>query len=221
MKKILFSIALFVVLTASHVYADTATPFTVTMGPGSTQTAQVINLQQFLIAQGFLHVAATGNYLSLTTQAVENFQTSQGITPTGYFGPLTLAAANKKLTTVVSSVTTQPAATVAVQSTKGNSSEVALAVFSTTPAVRTITWQTVAYPTNVGVDIHLIRQISQSPASYTLVRQLATNTPNTGSFVWTPQVGETANSNLYVEVTCTIAHQFTQGCQVSQIISAF
>jgi peptidoglycan hydrolase-like protein with peptidoglycan-binding domain len=200
-------------------YSATA-QFTVSLGQGSAQTTQVIQLQQFLIAQGFLNVPATGNYFSLTTKAVKAFQVSQGITPTGYFGPLTIVAANKKLTMKVSTVTAQPTTGVAVQSVKNNSSQTASAILSGS-TTRTITWQTNGYPADVGVNINLLKKTSDSPASYTLVRQLAENTPNTGLFSWTPHTEETAGNNLYIEVTCSTSHDFPQGCQVSQVISAF
>ncbi len=218
MKKICI-LAVCVLCFGIVVYAQSIPQFTVPLGVGSTQKTEVMHLQQFLIAQGFLKVAATGNYLSLTVQAVKAFQVSQSITPTGYFGPLTMVAANKKLTATVSAVTAQPVASVSVQSVKNNVSQTADLMLAGSSS-HTITWQTNGYPANVGVNVNLLRKTSDIPAMYTLIRQLASDAPNTGSFAWTPQQGE-SGSDVYIEVTCSTSHQFAQGCQVSQIVKAF
>jgi len=39
----------------------------------------------------------TGNFLSLTSEAVKRYQAEKGIIQTGYFGPLTRAAMNSEL----------------------------------------------------------------------------------------------------------------------------
>ncbi len=59
---------------------------------------QVTELQQFLISNGYLQGSATGNFYSLTQQAVENFQSANSISPTGYVGSLTRTAINADLT---------------------------------------------------------------------------------------------------------------------------
>ncbi|MDP3093725.1 MAG: peptidoglycan-binding domain-containing protein [bacterium] len=66
---------------------------------GMTNSDDVKCLQQFLKSKGetiYPEGLASGNYLSLTTLAVKRYQASKGIIQTGYFGPLTRAAANKE-----------------------------------------------------------------------------------------------------------------------------
>src|SRR3989344_508806 len=79
---------------------------------------------------------------------------------------------------------------------------------------KTVNWQTSNYPTNAGVNINLVRQTSDSPREFVLVRTIATDTSNDGQESWTPQSGENS-ADLYVEVTCSTAYQFTAGCSLS------
>jgi hypothetical protein len=79
-----------------------------------------------------------------------------------------------------------------------------------------VTWKTSSYPNNVGVNINLIRKISNAPAAFKLVRILATNTLNDGQELWIPKSGENTN-DLYIEVTCSNTYKFTQGCNLSNV----
>jgi hypothetical protein len=76
-----------------------------------------------------------------------------------------------------------------------------------------ISWQTSNYPKDVGVNINLVRKISDSPKQFDLVRTLAIDTPNDGKETWVPQNGETSN-DLYIEVTCSTSYQFNSGCSL-------
>jgi len=66
---------------------------------GMTNNSEVKRLQEFLISKGYLASGLnTGNYFSLTVEAVKAYQTAKGITPVaGYFGPKTRAAVNTDL----------------------------------------------------------------------------------------------------------------------------
>ncbi len=67
---------------------------------GMVNTERVKCLQQFLKSKGetiYPEGIVSGNYLSLTTLAVKRYQASKVIIQTGYFGPLTRAAANADL----------------------------------------------------------------------------------------------------------------------------
>jgi murein L,D-transpeptidase YcbB/YkuD len=65
---------------------------------GMMNSFEVRCLQEFLKSQGvYPEGLVTGNYLSLTMAAVKRYQASKGIIQTGYFGPLTRAAANQDL----------------------------------------------------------------------------------------------------------------------------
>ncbi|MFA6050318.1 MAG: IPT/TIG domain-containing protein [Candidatus Paceibacterota bacterium] len=53
---------------------------------------EVTKLQQFLYSRGYLSVSPTGYFGRMTMAAVRSFQSSQGIIATGFVGPLTRAA---------------------------------------------------------------------------------------------------------------------------------
>ena len=111
--------------------------------------------------------------------------------------------------TNATSTVPETVATVAIQSISHSANTAsALSALS-----NTVHWATDGYPANAGVNVNLIRKISDSPVQYTIVRQLATNIPNTGQYTWVSHSGETG-SDLYVEVTCS-SNNLTQGCQVS------
>lgn len=59
------------------------------------QGPAVQEVQEFLGAHGYFSGPYTGNFYSLTLAAVKRFQAAQGIRTTGYFGPLSRAAAQK------------------------------------------------------------------------------------------------------------------------------
>lgn len=60
--------------------------------------AEVIELQEFLTAEGVYTGPITGNFFSLTLAGVKAFQTREGVIPvSGFFGPLTRSAANTLL----------------------------------------------------------------------------------------------------------------------------
>src|ERR1700743_1461026 len=70
-----------------------AATFSSEFGVG-TQDQDVTNLQTWLSSNGYYSGPVTGYYGSLTQAAVERFQRAEGISATGYVGPLTLAALN-------------------------------------------------------------------------------------------------------------------------------
>lgn len=51
----------------------------------------ILSLQDYLQANGYLHVEPTGFFGVLTLQAAKNFQQANGISPTGFVGPITRA----------------------------------------------------------------------------------------------------------------------------------
>lgn len=56
--------------------------------------SDVVALQRFLIAEGYLQGQATGNFYSQTLAAVKTFQKARGLPATGFVGPQTRAAIN-------------------------------------------------------------------------------------------------------------------------------
>jgi len=63
-------------------------------------------LQEMLVQGGFLTVTPTGYYGSLTVEAVQAFQRARGILSTGYVGPLTITALNAGIAPVSPPTTT-------------------------------------------------------------------------------------------------------------------
>lgn len=76
-------------------------------GEENGKKAEVINLQQFLAGKGFLKVAATGYFGSLTRQAVKDFQLSVGLGQTGMVNQATIT----KINAICTNVATPPPAT--------------------------------------------------------------------------------------------------------------
>jgi len=68
--------------------------FTKDLSLGMTNS-DITRLQTILYAQNFLRVSPTGYFGNLTLQAVKAYQTAHGITPTGYVGPVTRRELNK------------------------------------------------------------------------------------------------------------------------------
>ncbi len=67
---------------------------------GLKNSSAVSCLQEFLKSKGetiYPEGIVSGNYMALTVGAVKRYQASKGIIQTGYFGPLTRAAANLEL----------------------------------------------------------------------------------------------------------------------------
>ena len=62
---------------------------------GLENDEEVRRLQNFLTAHGFYSGPVTGGFFSLTQAGVQRFQFANGIIQTGYFGPLSRAAANR------------------------------------------------------------------------------------------------------------------------------
>jgi len=81
------------------VVSTTCPKFTVDLRYGMTNNDAVRCLQKFLASQTSIYPLGliTGNYLTYTELAVSDFQDETGITPTGYFGPLTRAKVNSML----------------------------------------------------------------------------------------------------------------------------
>ena len=92
--KIALVIALLLPLSVS------AAVFERDLSYGMQQDNDVVKLQEFLTTQGVYGGPITGNFYSLTLEAVKQFQGKEGIGPAaGYFGPLTRSKANEKLGT--------------------------------------------------------------------------------------------------------------------------
>jgi len=75
---------------------------------GIDNDSQVLELQEFLTSEGLYSGPITGNYYSLTVQAVKSFQERENIKPVaGYFGSLTRKKTNQVLSKDLSKTETQ------------------------------------------------------------------------------------------------------------------
>lgn len=93
MIKLLAVTVMGVLLVPSAAFAS----FDVDLRYGSSG-AEVLELQEFLTAEGVYTGPITGNFFSLTLAGVKAFQARENITPvSGFFGPLTRGSANDKL----------------------------------------------------------------------------------------------------------------------------
>ncbi|MDE2038264.1 MAG: hypothetical protein KGI69_03535 [Patescibacteria group bacterium] len=79
-------------------------------------------------------------------------------------------------------------------------------------ALQHIRWssQNYAAPT---VSIDLIRKVSDQPAKYVLVRQIASSAANNGDFAWTPEASD-AGPGTYIQIACA---QSSQACTASPL----
>ena len=94
-----------------------AAPFERNLYYGLQNDSGVLALQEFLTDQGVYTGPITGNFFTLTLQAVKRFQTANSIAPvSGYFGVLSRGVANTLLTITapveeVGTTTTEPVLT--------------------------------------------------------------------------------------------------------------
>ena len=79
---------------------------------------------------------------------------------------------------------------------------------------QTIRWTSSDYPAGVGVNINLLRQVSNNPSKFEFVKAIKKETPNDGQEVWTPVVGDNGN-NLVIQVSCSSSFVFPEGCSSS------
>ncbi len=99
----------------------------------------------------------------------------------------------------LSVVDTQTPSNLAVSIISINDEDGLAAIFSANS--KEIKWISNNFSSNSTVDINLLRKISGDPIQYELVRKIAENTPNDGSYLWIPK-GDELNQGLYLEVTC-------------------
>lgn len=79
---------------------------------------------------------------------------------------------------------------------------------------QTIRWVSSDYPAGLGVNINLLRQVSNNPNRFEFVKTIKKDTPNDGQEVWTPAVGDNGN-NLVIQASCSQSFVFPDGCTSS------
>jgi hypothetical protein len=162
--KYLSALPIIAVLVISSFSMAHAQPdvFTQNLYYGFQNNSQVSQLQEFLTSQGLYSGPITGNYYFLTLNAVKAFQSQQGITPAaGYFGPVTMAAANKMADTEVGVSNSQAI------------SETGTSTPSVTPASSTAQLQLQALLEEV---VLLEQQLQSQQNSTRALQQIASNT---------------------------------------------
>lgn len=75
-----------------------------------------------------------------------------------------------------------------------------------------ITWTSSNYAAPT-VAINIIRKVSDNPAQYELVRQVASSTANDGDAVWVPALSD-MGPNTYIQVACV---QSAQACTAAPL----
>lgn len=100
MKKI--NIVSLVFLSLLFIPIVTSASLNTNLSYGLQNNSDVKELQEYLIGKGFLTGSATGNFYSLTLNAVKKYQASQNLSKSGYVGILTRTAINKELASSLS-----------------------------------------------------------------------------------------------------------------------
>lgn len=190
-KYINYSIlVLAIVFVLSNVsFAETNIKFDSDIYFGLKSNSNVTKLQEFLTQKGFYSGPITGNFFSLTLSGVKNFQKANKINPTGYFGPLSRATANKDLAKIVPPAKLTLTSPTNPQVVKEGESQL-------------ISWTSENYPENVGVSIYLLKQTEARPTQYAFVKNLKTETPNDGQETWVPQADE-VGENMLIQIGCS------------------
>ncbi len=155
LKALAFGITLLAFAPISYAAFDTDLQF-------GAKGAETVELQKVLISQGYLNGTATGNFLSLTKQAVIKFQKASNVPGTGYVGPLTRAKLRLLVGTPVTSTPIIATTTIAVPAV---------------PAPSVSTPQVPAIPFYVAKTIW---EFSDNTSPFQLP---ATNTPPASNFV--------------------------------------
>ena len=109
MKKFLGAFFLMLGLMSFVSLAHAQDIFTYNLAYGMQGDTEVGALQSLLISHGYLSIAApTNNFGGLTLAAVKQYQSANGINPTGFVGPLTRASLNGLMSGAGNSVTLFP-----------------------------------------------------------------------------------------------------------------
>ncbi len=78
-----------------------------------------------------------------------------------------------------------------------------------------ILWQSQNFPKGAKVDINLTRQVSDSPRTFELVRQINRGILNTGKTTWTPTAAD-LGSKLQIQIGCSLDTTFVKGCTTEE-----
>lgn len=190
MRKIIGSCVAAALLISAGVASAQSVAFSNEFGVGA-QGSNVTNLQTWLTDKGYYSGPITGYYGSLTQGGVEAFQTANGISATGFVGPLTLAALNSMAgVSTTGTVSTNSTELAQLQSELNSLLAQIQAIESGTTNVPTGT--NITLQTNEGNGASgSIGASGTGPFTYAIVRSPSNGVVNsfnttTGAFTYTP-----------------------------------
>jgi peptidoglycan hydrolase-like protein with peptidoglycan-binding domain len=208
MRKIIGSCVAAALLISAGVASAQSVAFSNEFGVGA-QGSNVTNLQTWLTDKGYYSGPITGYYGSLTQAGVEAFQSANGISATGFVGPLTLSALNSMDTGVSTTGTVSTNSTELAQlqseldSLLAQIQAIESGTTSTVPTGSNITLQT-----NEGVGASgAVTASGTGPFTYAIVNQPSNGVVNsfntqTGAFTYTPNANFSGNDTF----TYTVAN---------------
>lgn len=171
--------------------------FSSEIGVGA-QGTEVTSLQTWLENNGYYSGPVTGYYGALTQAGVKNYQSANGISATGYVGPLTLASLNAKASGSSSTTVSANSSEIASLQAQLNAllAEIQAIESGTTNTVTTTSvpvGASVSLETNMGTGVtgSLGVTTGTSPYTYSITRYPSNGTitsfnSQTGAFTYTP-----------------------------------
>lgn len=229
------------ILIGGVAFAQSAA-FSSEMGVGA-QSTEVTSLQTWLKNNGYYSGPVTGYYGSLTKAGVENFQSANGISATGYVGPLTLAALNAKASGSSSTSVSANSSTIAQLEAELNSLLAQIQTLeasggTTSTTVTTPVGTSVALQTSEGAGVNgtLGTSAGTGPFTYTITTNPLNGTitsfnPTTGAFTYTPNsnysgsdtfsytVSNSAGTSAPMTVSVNVGSNASTGAPTGQAFS--
>lgn len=176
--------------------------FSSEIGVGA-QGTEVTSLQTWLENNGYYSGPVTGYFGSLTQAGVEDFQTANSISATGYVGPLTLAALNAKASGTTTTGANAPLiAQLEAQLNSLLAQIQAIESNTTTTSTGVPVGSSMTVSSNEGASVNgNLNGSGTSPltyaiSSYPLNGTLTAFTPSTGSFTYTPNANYSGSDSF-------------------------
>ncbi len=174
------------------------------------QGTEVTSLQTWLENNGYYNGPVTGYYGTLTMAGVKDFQSSNGISATGYVGPLTLAALNARASgsttvssnpTVLAQLEAELNSLLAQIQALGGSTSITTSTGAPTAA-------NLSFQTSVGVSDNgtITGATGNGPLTYALVNNPSNGTitsfnSQTGAFTYAPNSNFVGNDTFTYRVS--------------------
>jgi peptidoglycan hydrolase-like protein with peptidoglycan-binding domain len=204
MRKIIGSCIAAALLISAGVASAQSVSFSNEFGVGA-QGSNVTNLQTWLTDKGYYSGPITGYYGSLTQAGVEKFQTADGISATGYVGPLTLAALNSMAG--VSTGTSANSTELAQLESELNSLLAQIQAIENGTATSAPTGSSIALQTNTGVGVSgTLTASGTGPFTFAIASNPSNGTvnsfnPTTGTYTYMPNANFSGNDSFTYTVS--------------------